>query len=150
MTAGNLHDECLTWYKQNPSSFFKAENRDHYFFNIPAMSLRGLREYLSVLEVSYLLFMEWFSKRKCEWYFIGSECPLFVVRECCSASGLSPCSIDHKIEIPTVTSKRWNESESDSFSNQLETQPLLSFTLDWIKVKRFYCCSTENDYSKDG
>lgn len=42
-----------------------------------------------------------------------------------------------------MTSKRWDESESDSFSNQLEAQPLLSFTLDWVKVKRFYCCSTE-------
>lgn len=67
----------------------------------------------------------------------------FAVRKCCSDTGLSPCLIDHKIEISTLTSKRWDESESDSFSNQLEAQPLLSFTLDWVKVKRFYCCSTE-------
>lgn len=80
---------------------------------------------------------------------MGGEHPLFVVRKCCSATGLSPCLIDHKIEILTLTSKRGDESESDSFFNQLEAQPLLSFTLDWIKVKRFYCWTTGTIYSKD-
>lgn len=137
----------FTWWVfnltcQNPSSFLKLK--------IGAITLPIFQLLVCVISETYFLsignilfaihgvFLE-----KEAWMMFYWQWTPFAVRECCSDTGLSPCLIDHKIEISTLTSKRWDESESDSFSNQLEVRPLLSFTLDWVKIKRFYCSSTE-------
>lgn len=78
----------FTWWVSNltspsPSLFLKLKI-DHCCSTIPTPSLCDLWDfnYLSGLEISYLLSMEWFSKRKHGWYFLGSKHPLFVGREC--------------------------------------------------------------------
>lgn len=109
----------------------KTENRDNYFFSYESM---WSQTSVSKLEAPCLLFMGWFlrgSMNGTHWQWT----PLICCERMPSASGLSLCSIDHKIEIPILTSKRWDELQSDSFSNQLENTTFVVIYLGMGKSK---------------